>query len=200
MTAQTLIENLENTTLTGIKIGDGSVGNRATLLQLLNFAKNKIAEDTLLWIGGEEVTMVTDVSSYTLSVVPIQIVDVFDGNNIIRPRNSSDDYGYYQTSPNEITFNKVSNNLKIKINYYTSTSDYILIDEINVPSTLLVAIQYYIAHKAFEIYKSDSDVIYSKEYYNKYVGAIQDYKANSDSVDVDTVVSGVNKIWLRGIR
>jgi len=200
MTAQTLIENLENTTLTGIKIGDGSVGNRATLLQLLNFAKNKIAEDTLLWIGGEEVTMVTDVSSYTLSVVPIQIVDVFDSNNIIRPRNSSDDYGYYQTSPNEITFNKVSNNLKIKINYYTSTSDYVLSDEINVPSTLLVAMQYYIAHKAFEIYKSDSDVIYSKEYYNKYVGAIQDYKANSDSVDVDTVVSGVNKIWLRGIR
>ena len=201
MTATQLIENLAATTLLGVKIGDISIpANVNTLLTLLNMAKNKIAEDTLLWVGGETLTMVDGTSVYTLSTMPIQIIDVFDKNNVLRPRNSPDYFGYFQTSPNELTFNNISDELDIYINYYYAPSDYIISDELIVPNTLLSALQFYIAHKAYEIGKSDSDLMFSKEYYAKYANAIKDYKVNSDSSDVDTITSGINKLWLRGIR
>ena len=60
MTAQNLIDNLRATSLVGIKIADVSEQNTATLLSLLNMAKNKIAEDTLLWLGGEQHTLVSE--------------------------------------------------------------------------------------------------------------------------------------------
>ncbi len=200
MTAQTLIDNLRNTTLVGIELATDNAANTATLLELLNLAKDKIAEDTLLWLNGETITMVTDTYEYTLTNMPIQVIDVFDANNMIRPRNTNDTMGYYQVSPNTLKFNSITNGLDVKVNFYDYPTDYIITDELVVPNTLLSAMKYYIAHQAFEIYKSENETFYSAEYMKKYAGAIQDYKANSDSVDVDSIESKSNKIWLRGIR
>ena len=69
-----------------------------------------------------------------------------------------------------------------------------------MPNTLLPAMQFYIAHKAFEMYKSENDIFYSKEYYAKYQSAMGDFVKMSDSVDVDSVISNDVKIYLRGIR
>lgn len=201
MTAQELITNLQNTSLVGIKIGDSTVPeNTTTLLDLLNMAKNKIAEDTLLWLGGEQITLATGTNEYTLATIPIQMIDVYDENMILRPRNKPDYFGYYQVSPNKIRFNNIDNGTVVNINYYETPPDYIISDTLVVPATLLSALQFYIAHKAFEIYKSDSDIFYSKEYYAKYMQAMDGYKSNSDSVDVDTIVSMDNKMYKRGIR
>ena len=201
MTANQLITNLASTTLVGIKLGDTSVpANVTTLLQLLNMAKDKIAEDTLLWLGGESLNMVTDTYEYTLSTIPIQVTDVFDENDNVRPRNNQDALGYFQTSPNKLQFNSITNGMVVKVNYYYYPPDYLIDDTLVLPNTLLSAMQYYIAHKAFEIYKSENDVFYSAEYMKKYIGAIKDYTANSDSLDVDTAMNGSSKLWLRGIK
>ena len=201
MTANQLITNLASTTLVGIKLGDTSVpANVTTLLQLLNMAKDKIAEDTLLWLGGESLNMVTDTYEYTLSTIPIQVTDVFDENDNVRPRNNQDALGYFQTSPNKLQFNSITNGMVVKVNYYYYPPDYLIDDTLVLPNTLLSAMQYYIAHKAFEIYKSENDVFYSAEYMKKYIGAIKDYTSNSDSLDVDTAMNGSSKLWLRGIK
>jgi hypothetical protein len=201
MTAATLITNLQDTTLVGLKIGDKAVGDNTTLLlSLLNMAKDKIAEDTLLWLNGETFNMVDGTSLYTLTNMPIQIIDVFDSNNYLRPRNSAEYFGYYQTSPNQLTFNNIADGLTIKVNYYYSPPDYLIGDTLAVPSTLLSAMQYYMAHKAYAAYKGELELMASGEYYNKYVNAIKDYRATTDTLDADSVVSNENKIWLRGIR
>jgi hypothetical protein len=201
MTAATLITNLQDTTLVGLKIGDKAVGDNTTLLlSLLNMAKDKVAEDTLLWLSGETFNMVTGTSSYTLTNMPIQIIDVFDENNTLRPRNSAEFYGYYQTSPNQIAFNNVSDGLTIKVNYYYSPPDFLIGDTLSIPSTLLSAMQYYMAHKAYAAYKGELELMASSEYYNKYINAIKDYRATTDTLDSDSVLSGNDKVWLRGIR
>ena len=200
MTANELITNLSNTSLVGIKISDLTVAqNTTTLLALLNMAKNKIAEDTLLWLGGEQITLLTDTYEYTLSDIPIQIIDVYDDGLNLRPRNSSDYYGYFQTSPNKIRFNNVSNGTVVSINYYETPPDYAIDDTIVIPPSLLSAMQFYIAHKAFEIYKSESDMFSSAEYYKKYEKALAGYISKSDSTDVDSIVSA-DRIWKRGYK
>lgn len=201
MTATQLITNLSLTSLVGMKISDLTVpANVTTLLSLVNMAKNKLAEDTLLWVGGEIVPLVTDTYTYTLSAIPIQIVDAFDSNNNLRPRNSPEFFGYYQTSPNTVVFNNITNGTDVKFNYYTTPTDYIISDELIVPHTLLSAIESYVASKAFKIYKADNDIVKSGEHMKEYVGSINDYRAVSDSTDVDTVVSMNNRIWLRGLK
>lgn len=201
MTATQLITNLSLTSLVGMKIADLTVpANVTTLLSLVNMAKNKLAEDTLLWLGGEEVTLVADTYSYTLSSIPIQVVDVFDDNNNLRPRNSPEFFGYYQTSPNTVVFNNITAGTIVKFNYYTTPADYAINDEIIVPHTLLSAMDDYICSKSFKVYKSDSDVMKAAEYMKDYIRSINDYRAVSDSTDVDTVVSMNNKMFLRGIR
>lgn len=201
MTANDIITTLSKTSIVGAKISDLTVAdNVTTLLALLNMGKNKIAEDTLLWLGGENITMVTDTYEYTLSKTPVQIIDVFDDNRILRQRNSSEFYGYYQTAPNKVRFNNITNGTVVSLNYYETPDDYLINDEVIVPATLLSALQYYIAHKAFELYKSDSDMFSSSEYYKKYKAAMQDYISTTDSVDVDTITSNADKAWMRGIR
>lgn len=201
MTANEIITNLSNTSLVSQGIADLTVpSNVTTLLQLLNMAKDKVAEETLLWLGGEKVTMVTGTSEYTLSSMPIQIVDVFDSNMNLRPRNSVDSMGYYQVSPNKLTFNTIQNGLEININYYETPPDFLIDDEVIINPTLIPALQFYVAHKAFEIYKTESAIFTSVEFYKKYKSAIGDFKSTTDSVDVDTVISMDNKIWKRGIR
>lgn len=201
MTADTLITNLQSTTLVGLKIGDKTDANNTTLLlTILNMAKNKIAEDTLLWRGGETITQATGTSSYTLNTMPIQIIDVFDKNNMLRPRNSTDSFGYYQTSPNELTFNSITDGLEIYVNYSYAPQDYIITDTLVVPNTLLSAIQYYMAHKAFESYKSEQEIFSSAEYYKKYMTAVKDYRNATDTMDAGSVINTESKLWLRGIR
>ena len=201
MTAEQLITNLSNTSLRNMKISDLTIqDNKDTLLELLNLAKDKIAEDTLLWLGGEQVTMVTDTYEYTLTATPIQIIDVYDDEMYLRPRNSIDYLGYYQTSPNKIKFNNIENGKVVNINYYETPPDLLWTEEIVVPATLLSAIRYYITHLAFDIYKEDSDIAKADSFYNRYVEAVNNYRSTSDSSDVDTVISLDNKIWKRGIR
>ena len=201
MTANELITTLSKTSLVGQKISDLTVpDNVTTLLTLLNMAKDKVAEDTLLWLGGETISMVTDTYEYTLTNMPIQIVDVYDENLNLRPRNSIDYMGYYQVSPNVLKFNNISNGTDVNVNYYETPPDYLIGDTLVIPPTLLSAIQFYIVHKAFEVYKAEADIFTSTEYYKKYVNAINDFKNTTDSVDVDTVVSMNNKIYKRGIR
>ena len=201
MTANQLITNLSHTALVGIKVSDLTIPqNITTLLGLLNMAKNKLAEDTLLWLGGEQITMLEDTYSYTLSTIPIQIIDVYDSNMNIRPRNSIEFFGYFQTSPNKLQFNNIEVGGTININYYETPTDYLIDDELVVPPSLLSALQFYVTHKAFEIYKAESDMFTSVEYYKKYKSALQDYLDKSDSTDVDSIVSLSNKIWKRGIR
>ena len=164
MTANQLITNLSNTALVGIKVSDLTIPqNITTLLSLLNMAKNKLAEDTLLWLGGEQITMLEDTYSYTLSTIPIQIIDVYDSNMNIRPRNSIEFFGYFQTSPNKLQFNNIEVGGTININYYETPTDYLINDELVVPPSLLSALQFYVIHKAFEIYKAESDMFTSVE-------------------------------------
>ena len=144
--------------------------------------------------------MLEDTYSYTLSTIPIQIIDVYDSNMSIRPRNSIEFFGYFQTSPNKLQFNNIEVGGTININYYETPTDYLIDDELVVPPSLLSALQFYVTHKAFEIYKAESDMFTSVEYYKKYKSALQDYLNKSDSTDVDSVVSLSNKIWKRGIR
>lgn len=196
-----MIDNLTKTSLVGTKIADTSIqANEDTLLRLVNMAKNKIAEDTLLWLDGEEITMVTDTYEYTLTNMPIQIIDVYDDNQYLRPRNSNEYLGYYQTAPNKVKFNSVTNGQVVYVNYYSTPADYLITDEVVVPHTLLSAMEFYVAHKAFEIYKSEADMFSSAEYYKKYTKAMQDFVSATDSVDVDAISSNIDRIWRRGIR
>lgn len=201
MTAATLITNLQDTTLVGLKIGDKTDSDNTTLLlAILNMAKDKIAEDTMLWRGGETVSQVTGTNTYTLSTMPIQITDVFDENNTLRPRNDTTYYGYYQVAPNQIKFNNITNGLDVYVNYTYAPADYIISDTITVPNTLLSAMQYYMAHKAFESYKNEQEIFSSAEYYKKYMNAVNDFRNSTDTLDSGSVVSQENKTWLRGIR
>lgn len=201
MTASTLITNLQDTTLVGLKIGDKTAPSNTTLLlSILNMAKDKIAEDTLLWRGGETVSQVTGTQTYTLATMPIQIIDVFDENNIVRPRNDNTYFGYYQTAPNQITFNNVTDGLDVYVNYSYAPTDYAIDDTLVIPNTLLSAMQYYMAHKAFESYKNEQEIFSSAEYYKKYSTAIKDYRNATDTMDAGSVISMENKVWLRGVR
>ena len=200
MTALELITNLSNTSLVGQQISDLTVQeNKDTLLELLNMAKNKVAEDTLLWLGGETVSQVTDTYEYSLSSIPIQIIDVYDENQILRERNNPAYTGYYQVSPNKIRFNSVVNGTDVYVNYYETPPDYTINDEIVIPPSLLSALQFYIVGKSFEQYKAESDIFTSAEYFKKYDVAIKGYLSKSDNSGGDTIVSSKSKIYKRGI-
>ena len=72
MTATALITELSKTTLVGLKVEDLTVAQNVTnLLSYLNEAKDEIAKDTKLWLGGEAISMVTATYEYTLTVTPI---------------------------------------------------------------------------------------------------------------------------------
>ena len=200
MTVTELITNLSNTSLVGQDIADlTKPTNVTTLTTLVNMAKDKVAEDTLLWLGGETITLATGIYAYTLSIIPVQIIDVYDENRILRPRNSPYTMGYCQTTPNTLKFNSIVNGQDVYVNYYEAPSDYIATDTIVVPATLLSAMQFYVAHKAFELYKAESDILMSKEYYAKYMAAINDFMKNSDSTSSDTIISSENKLYKRGL-
>ena len=181
MTAQQLVD------LTKPVLSNISVKNDDTiLLGFLNLAKNQIALDTRLWLDGEEITM-TSSSTYTLDTLPIQIIDVYDSNLTVRPRNSGTYYGYYQTSPNTIRVNNPSTDTKLYINYYYTPDDFELSDTVVVPQALLNAIQYFIVHKAYETFTGQTEMVGSGEYYKRYQQAIAMYLSKVDE-NTDTLM------------
>ena len=182
MTAQNIIDS-SKPVLTGLKISEDDT----TLLSFLNLAKNQIAQDTLLWIDGEEITM-TDSLTYTLDTIPIQILDIYDASMQIRPRNQATDLGYFQTSPNSIRVVTADDGAKLYVNYYYTPDDYAIDDEVVIPNSLINAMQYFIAHKSFEIYKSEKEMFSSTEYYKKYKSSIFEYVATTDN-NIGTVLS-----------
>lgn len=201
MTATALITELSKTTLVGLKVEDLTVAQNVTnLLSYLNEAKDEIAKDTKLWLGGEAISMVTATYSYTLTVTPISIIDVFDANNIVRERNDPSYYGYFQTSPNTLQFNNVTNGLSVKVNYHYTPADYIGANEVVMPRTLINAIKKYVSHKAYEVLKDDSSIAKSAQYKNDYNMLVKSFIDASDVSGVDSVVNLDNKIWIRGIR
>jgi hypothetical protein len=201
MTATALITELSKTTLVGLKVEDLTVAQNVTnLLSYLNEAKDEIAKDTKLWLGGETVTMVTDTYEYTLATLPVAIIDVFDANNTLRQRNDQGFFGYYQTAPDKIQFNNITNGLVVKVNYHYTPVDYIGANEVVIPRTLINAIKKYVSHKAYEVLKDDSSIAKSAQYKNDYNMLIKSFIDISDVSGADSVVNLDNKIWLRGIR
>lgn len=181
MTAQQLID-LTKPVLSNISVkNDDNV-----LLGFLNLAKNQIALDTRLWLDGEEITM-TSSSTYTLDTLPIQIIDVYDSNLTVRPRNSSTYYGYYQTSPQTIKVNNPSADTILYVNYYYTPDDYELSDTIVVPHSLHNAIQYFMIHKAYETLTGQNELAGSSVYKKRYQDAINMYLSKVDE-NTDTLL------------
>jgi len=200
MTAEDIITNVATTALIGTQVGDNitTQSNKNILLFALNLGIKQIAQDTLLWLDGETITMVDGQYEYTLSTIPVQIIDVYDDSYISRPRNSATYYGYYQTAPNKIRFNNITPNSNVLLNYYIYPNDYILSDEVVIDSSLINSLTYFIASKAMEYYKSEQDVSISKVFYNSYLESIAAFKANTDTNNVDTV-QNTNMIYKKGL-
>jgi len=200
MTADDIITNVANTALVGTQVGNNitTTGNKDTLLFALNLGIKQIAQDALLWLGGETIQMVDGTYEYVLSTIPIQIVDIYDDAQILRPRNNASYYGYYQTSPNSIRFNNITPNSNVYINYYKSPSDYALTDEVVIDNGLINALTYFIASKVMEYYKSEQDISISKVYYNNYLESMAAFKSNTDTNNVDTI-QDTNMIYKKGL-
>lgn len=191
MTAQKIIE----TTLpyiSGMKVTKEE--DYDTLLTYLNFAKSRLARDTLLWIGGTSITL-TEENTYTLPVIPIQITEVYDESFNVRPRNSFDFLGYTQTGPNEIFINNPSVGTKLNINWYEEPADFELADEVVLSNDLIEALQHYICYKVFTVYKSEAEELKKKLHLDEYKKIIEEYKTNSDISDINSI--GNNDIILQ---
>lgn len=183
MVVQNLVNDAKKV-LSGLKVSEYD----ATILLYLNLAKNQIAMDTLMWLSGETVTLVSGTNEYELSKIPIQIIDVYDDSLNLRPRNSSDSMGYFQTSPKKIFVNSPHTGSSININYYYTPDNYILTSETDIPESLYNALQYFIVHKAYEMQKTDSSLVSSREYFARYNAAVKRYLGVTDNGNLDTVL------------
>ena len=198
MTAENIIDGTLPL-LKQLKIGDDSAESNAILLSYLNLAKNEIAQDALLWLDGEQVALTTGTNLYTLSTIPIQILDVYDStSNTVYYRNSPEQYGYFQTTPKKIHVNNPATGITLNVNYYYTPDDYIISDEVVIPNGLINAMQYFIAHKAFDIYKDEKEIITSREYYTKYQNSMQKFLSQTDNNNVDTVLN-IDRIKTKGL-
>ena len=196
MTAQQIIDSVAFK-IRGLKVSDTSIqSNKDTLLAYLNEAKNQLAIDTSIWLGGEIIAMTTD-NEYTLAVAPIQIIDVYDDELNIRPRNSNDRLGYYQTSPQKIYVNQPEDGLNLNINYYYAPDDYIITDTVDIHPNLIRATELYMQYLAYEVYKGDSEQVMSNNYFTKYKDAVNTFMTLTDNGNVDSI-SDVDQIKVKG--
>lgn len=191
MTAQNIID-LTKPMINGLSIKDDT----STLLLFLNLAKNQLAVDALLWVDGEEIVMTTK-NEYTLSKVPIQILDVYDSNLTVRPKGSPNYYGYYKTGPKTIRVNNPSANDILYVNYYTSPNDYVLTDEVVIPDGLINAMSYFIAHKAFESQRAEKEIVSADNHFKKYNAALNRFLSKTD--DSNDAVNSVDRIKEKGL-
>jgi len=197
MTAQNMVDNVARQ-LVNLKIGDTAVqANEDSLLRFLNIAKNKIAIDTLTWLSGETVSMTTE-NEYTLASVPIQIIDMYDEAQNIRPRNSADRLGYYQLSPKVIYVNNPEEDVDLKLNYYYTPTDYVITDTLDIPPSLELATEYFIKHMAYDIYKTEKEQILKDKALEDYEKEKNIYLSKTDNGNVDTIVD-VNPIKQKGL-
>ena len=197
MTALDII-TLSSKMLTGLEISDiTDATNKATLLSYLNLAKGQLAVDTHMWLGGETIDLIDGTYEYTLSKIPVTIIDVYDDSNTLRLRNSPNSYGYFQTSPNTIHVNSPDLGSTLYMNYYYEPDDYLEGDTVAIPSYLINALTYFVAHKAYEEMKSDSDRITADNYLSKYISIVDNYKETNDTDNTDSVVA-IDKITDKG--
>ena len=197
MTAQNMVDNVARQ-LSNLKVGDTTVpANEATLLRFLNLAKNQIATDTLTWLSGEIVTM-TSSYEYTLASVPIQIIDIYDDKQNIRPRNSTDRLGYYQLSPQVIYVNNPEVDTDLQLNYYYTPADYILTDTLDVPPGMELAMEYFMKALAYDIYKSEKEQALSAKAMQDYEKYKNIYLSKTDNGNVDSIIK-VNLIAQKGL-
>lgn len=197
MTAQQIIDSTLPI-LAGLKISDTGVpSNNTTLLSFLNMAKNQIALDAQLWIDGMTIPMTT-ANEYTLSWIPVQIIDVYDDKLQVKVRGGAGDNGYFQTAPDKIFINRPEDGVNLYINAYKTPADYLVTDEVVIPHALISAMQYFIQHKAFDIYKSEKEIMSSKEYYTKYIGAMNQFLNKTDATSIETLVE-VDMITMKGL-
>lgn len=195
MTAQNFIDNLKPL-LTGLAVKTDD----AVLLSFLNMAKDEIARDTMFWIDGEQITGVADTTEYTLSVTPIQIIDVYDSaNNIITRGSYSDDKGYFQTSPSKIQFTYQPNvGSYIYVNYYYSPEDYGLDDNIDIPSSLYKAIRHFMISEALNMFKGEKEIMNARNHYSIYTKQIEKFIAQTDVLSSESLLR-VDMIKAKGL-
>ena len=74
-------------------------------------------------------------------------------------------------------------------NYYSTPADYIVTDNVDIPHALINAMEYFIAHKAFDMYKGQEHIVMSTEYFNKYRGVISMFLMQTDNNNSDTLQS-----------
>lgn len=154
MTAQNFIDDKIKSQLTGLRDDDQD----AKILNYLNSAKDELAKDLCMWIGGEELTLTNDTFEYTLTGAPIQITDVYNEEYTTLVRNRYESLGYFQISPKTIklTYNPLTG-AKLYVNYYETPADYASGDTIDIPPHLYSATEEFILHKAFGVIKSIKD-------------------------------------------
>ena len=197
MTAQTMIDNVA-AQLNNLKIGDTSVpANVASLLHYLNLAKNQMAVDTLIWLGGETISMTT-ANEYTMTIAPIQIIDMYDESLNIRPRNSPHRLGYYQLSPSVIYMNNPENGVDININYYYAPDDYVVTDELDIPPSLIRGMELYMSYLAYDFYKTEKEQALSMKKLEDYDIAKNGFISKTDNMNVDSITS-VDLIYQKGL-
>lgn len=194
MTAQEIVE-------TTVPLIEGSRVSKekdyTTLLTYLNFAKSKLARDTQMWIGGESIVMTT-AKEYTLSTIPLQIIEIYDSNLNVRPRNSIEYLGYTQTAPNKIYVNNPSAGLTLNINWFEEPANYKLTDIVYIPNDLIEAMQHYIAYKVFSVYKSQNEEIKTKTHLEQYKMLVDEYIARTDMPDIESI-NQIDLIYQKGL-
>jgi len=168
-----------------------------TLLTYLNFAKAKLARDTGIWLGGETIIL-TGENIYTLSTIPLQIVEVYDDSLQIRPKNKFSHLGYTQLAPNKIFVNTPSIGQKLHLNWKEEPADYAFTDEVYIPKDLIEAMQHYVAYKVFNVYKSESEEIKTKIHLSQYNDLVSAYIAQTDTPEIDSIYE-IDQIALRGL-
>lgn len=194
MTAQEVLEDTL-TMISGTKIEKDKDFN--ALLRILNTAKTKLARDTKIWIGGETITL-TEEKEYTLSEIPIQIIEIYDENLQIRPRSSMAFLGYTQIAPNKIFVNNPETGTNLNINWFEEPNDFLLESEVFLPNDLILALQHYVCHKVYLIYKGDSETVKSNIHLNEYNMIINDYILKNPENDIDSIYQ-TDMITMKGL-
>lgn len=195
MTASAIIENIIPL-IEGSKVAKEST--RDTLLAYLNFAKGKLARDTNIWIGGQEITLVEGTNIYTLDKIPLQIVEVYDEALQVRPRNKFDTLGYTQVAPNQIYVNNPSIGTTLNINWFEEPADFLIDDEVYIPSDLIEAMQHYVAYKVFNVYKGQEEELKVRVHLDMYKMIVDEFKERTQENMIDTIY-GTDLISQKGL-
>lgn len=193
MTAQNFIDKIRPL-LAGTNVQDDD----NILLVFLNMAKDSIASDTYCFVDSEVITLTTE-TKYTLTNIPLQIIDIYDTSLDVLTRGKLDTKGYFQTLPNkiELTYTPTVGD-ELFVNYYITPSDYALTDDININPMLNNAMKFYILDQVISIGKSEREIQNSSKYTNLYDKEITKYLAKTNTYSVESLVD-VDLIAQKGL-